>query len=187
MSPQRAVAGLLLGLVLAAGLVALSHAPWRAHPEPDGLLRLSLSARPERIERCRTLSDEELAARPAHMRQPVVCEGAAARYRLEVRRDGTVILDREVTGGGARRDRPVHLLEEFPLSAGSHHLSIALRRLDTPDPAGADTASRVRSTEVLPDELALDTTLTITPHRVVLVTYDPRQQRLLAQTAPRDP
>jgi hypothetical protein len=186
-SPLRAAAGLLLGFGLIAGLVALSHAPWRAHPEPDGLLRLSLSARPERIERCRTLSEADLAARPAHMRQPVVCEGTAARYRLEVRHNGAVILDREVTGGGARRDRPVHLLEEFPLSAGPHHLSFTLRRLDTPDPAGAGTVPRPRSTEVLPAELALDTTVTVAPHRVVLVTYDPRQQRLLALTAPRDP
>lgn len=181
------VVALGAGLGLVAGVIWLSHAPWEAHPGGDGVLRLSLSARPERIEECRTLTAEELASRPAHMRQATVCEGTSASYRLRVATGDSTLLETEVTGGGARRDRPLHVLREFPLPPGPRHLSVVLARVD-PAPAAppGDTAAG-RSAEVLPASLRLDTTLTLEAHRVVLVTYDPRQQRLLALTAPRAP
>lgn len=177
----------LLGAGVMAGLAAASHAPWRAHPEPDGVLRLNLSARPERLERCRTLSEEELASRPAHMRQPVICDGEAASYRLVVTRDGAPVFDAELTGGGARRDRPIHLLQEFPIPTGAVHLAVALDRIDTPDSVALDTASATRISEALPRALRLDTTVTVAANRVVMVSYDPRQRRLRALTAPNDP
>lgn len=184
--PPRLVAW-LLGAAVMAGLVAASHAPWRAHPEPGGVLRLNLSARPERVERCRTLSEAELASRPAHMRQAEICDGEAARYRLVVTRDGAPVLDEELTGGGARRDRPIHLLREFPIPAATVHLSIALDRIDAVDSVAVDTTTATRIAEALPRALRLDTTVTVTSHRVVMVTYDPRQRRLAALTGPRDP
>lgn len=190
MNRLRQAGALVTGGAIMAAIAMLSHAPWRVHAEPNGALRLSLSARPERFERCRTPTEEELASRPPHMRRPVICEGEAARYHLVVRRNDATILSRELTGGGARRDRPIHFLQEFPLAPGPHHLSISLSRLDSApagDSVAAGTAAVTRSTEVLPAELALDTTLTIAPHRVVLVTYDPRQRQLLALTAPREP
>ncbi|MFN2317066.1 MAG: hypothetical protein ABR551_01045 [Gemmatimonadales bacterium] len=177
----------LLGAAMVAGLVAASHAPWRAHPEPDGVLRLNLSARPERIERCRTLSEAELASRPAHMRQPVICDGEAAGYRLVVSQNGEPVLNEALSGGGARRDRPIHLLREFPIPVGTVQLSITLDRIDAADSVAVDTAAATRIAEALPRALRLDTTVTVASHRVVMVTYDPRQRRLLALTGPRDP
>lgn len=184
--PLRLVAW-LLGVAVVGGLAAASHAPWRAHPTPDGVLRLSLSARPERVERCRTLSEEELASRPAHMRQPVICDGEAASYRLVVARNSARLFDEEVTGGGARRDRPMHLLREFTIPVGTSHLSVSLTRTDTAEPAASNPGAATRSTEGLPRALHLDTTVTVAAHRVVMVTYDPIQRRLLALTAPREP
>lgn len=185
--PRRALAW-LLGVGVMVGLAAASQAPWRAHPALDGVLRLNLSARPERVERCRTLSEEELAGRPAHMRQPVLCDGEAASYRLVVTRDGAPVLSEELTGGGARRDRPIHLLREFPIQAGTAHLSITLNRIDAADEGVApDTAAAGRIAEALPRALRLDTTVTVASRRVVMVTYDPRQRRLVALTGPRDP
>lgn len=184
--PLRLVAW-LLGVAVMVGLAAASHAPWRAHPERDGVLRLNLSARPERLERCRTLSEEELASRPAHMRQPVICDGESASYRLVVTQDGTPLLDTELTGGGARRDRPIHLLREYPIPAGAVHLSITLDRIDAADAVGPDTTAATRIAEALPRSLHLDTTVTVVPHRVVMVTYEPRQRRLVALTGLRNP
>lgn len=183
----RVLLAWLLGLALVVGIAAASHAPWRAHPAPDGVLRLSLSARPERVERCRTLSAEELASRPAHMRQPVICDGEAATYRLVVARNSAILFDEEVTGGGARGDRPIHVLREFPLPAGPSHLSVSLSRTDTPEPAATESGGTARGTEGLPRTLHLDTTVTVAARRVVMVTYDPIQRRLLALTAPREP
>jgi hypothetical protein len=74
----------------------------------DSLLRLSWSGRPQRIERCRELSDAELAERPAHMRLRPECEARPARYAVRVVVDGrTASLD-TVTGGGLRGDRAIH-------------------------------------------------------------------------------
>lgn len=186
MTANRLLA-LALGVAGVVGIATASQAPWRAHPSPDGAVRLSLSARPERIEQCRTLTEEELAARPAHMRQPVVCEGTSARYRLVLAAGEAVLLDTALTGGGARRDRPLHLLEEFPLPPGTHRLAVTLHRVDTIPPDATVEATPARSAEVLPAELGLETTVTIAARRVVLVTYDPRRQRLVALTAPRTP
>jgi hypothetical protein len=177
----------LLGVTVMVGLAAASHSPWRVHPERDGVLRLNLSARPERLERCRTLSEEELASRPAHMRQPVICDGEAASYRLVVTRDGAPLLDAELTGGGARRDRPIHLLREYLLPAGTVHLAITLDRIDAADSVVVDTAAATRIAEALPRALRLDTTVVVAPRRVVMVTYEPRQRRLVALTGPRNP
>lgn len=184
--PLRVVAW-LLGVAVMVGLAAASHAPWRVHPEREGVLRLNLSARPERLERCRTLSEEELASRPAHMRQPVICDGEAASYRLVVTRDGAPVLDADLTGGGARRDRPIHLLREYPIPAGTVHLSVTLDRIDAADAVVADTAAATRITDALPRTLRLDTTVTVAPHRVVMVSYEPRQRRLVALTGLRNP
>lgn len=200
MSAARPAAPLLFWL-LAAGVMVLmagaSRAPWTADPGTRGWLRVSLSARPDRVERCRALSDEELAARPAHMRQAVVCEGVTARYLLTVHLDGSEILAEAVTGGGARSDRPMHLLREFPLEAGSRHLSVRFALADSlpADPIadssaapGRETAERDRRrNEAVPALLLLDTTITIEAHRVVLLTYDPQLRRLIALSSPRAP
>lgn len=196
MSTARRAPRLAFWLLLAAGTVAmagLSRAPWVADPGTEGVLRLSLSARPDRVESCRALSEEELAARPAHMRQAVVCEGGAARYRLTVDGSAGRLLDEQVTGGGARSDRPMHLLREFPLAAGSHHLSVHFALLDSlPADSGAGTGREAaerdrRRSEAVPAEMRLDTTITIQAQRVVLVAYDPQLRRLVALAAPRAP
>jgi len=207
--PARTAAGLALAALAALAIAAGSRAAWRAHPDPAGLVRVSLSARPERIESCRTLSPEELADVPAHMRQEVVCQGAAARYRLVVDLGGRTVASPLLTGGGARQDRPVHALLEFPVPAGRHHLSVRWDRADSL-PAGATAAagepagpaepelSRERGAreseerdrrrrEAVPARLALDTVVEVAARRVILVTYDPVRRRLLAVAAPRDP
>lgn len=198
-----------IGLVAAAtlALAAISRAPWRAHPEADGAVRVSLSARPDRVESCRTLTAEELAEVPAHMRQQVVCVGTAARYRLTIEVDRRNLADLALTGGGARQDRPIHVLREFPLPAGRHHLSVRMVRTDSipaeagpdaPDPEGERGISRDRDTreseerdrrrrEAMPVRLSLDTILDVMPGRVILVTYDAMQRRILAISSPRDP
>lgn len=200
MSTVRRPTPMLFWLLLAAGMMVmagLSRAPWVVDAGTDGVLRISLSARPDRVETCRALSDEELATRPAHMRQAVVCEGGAARYQLTVASDAAALLDEEVTGGGARSDRPMHLLREFPLAAGSHHLSVRFVLIDSlPPDSAADSATGTgqeaaernrRRSEAVPVEMTLDTTIIIAAQRVVLVTYDPQLRRLIALTSPRAP
>jgi hypothetical protein len=134
----RRILAVLLALAVTAALVALSRAGYATGQGSEALLRLSWSGRPERIERCRALTDEELAERPAHMRQRLECEGSSARYGVRVRTDGRAASLDTVTGGGLRGDRPIHFLGEYPLRPGARAISVEVVRVDAMDAEEAD-------------------------------------------------
>jgi len=202
-----AVARVLGGALAVAAALALSAAsavPVRVHPAPDARLRVAFSARPERVETCRTLGAEELAELPAHMRQSVVCEGSTARYRLDVLRDDTLLASTPVRGGGLRHDRQLYVLRELPMRSGRTTIEVRLTRLDSlptradgrgghPDsddagPGGAADREhgqdreteerRRRMADEVPASLVLRETVTLAPREVLLVTYDQGARRL---------
>lgn len=122
-------------------LALLSAAPFRVNPLPDAHLRVAFSARPERIEHCRILSADELANVPQHMRQAVVCEGKSASYRLEVRRDDSLVSTALVRGGGLRHDRRLYVLRELQVPSGRSTIDVRLVRTDTVPPQPGDARS----------------------------------------------
>lgn len=177
-----------VGLALAVGSLALlaTLSGWRyhAHAGELSLLRVAFSARPERIERCREVSEAELAERPLHMRQRIACVGQSATYRLRVELDSQTITDRALRGGGMRHDRPVSLLLERPVPPGPHLLMVQLERIEAAD---SNTAALIDSTRrsrqpPLPASLGLMESLSFSAGRVVLVTYDIEQRRLVLRT-----
>ncbi len=195
----------VLGALVAAGgtvgMAALSRAPLTAYPSDTPVLRLAWSVRPERIEHCRTLTDEELADVPAHMRQRVQCEGRSAGYRLAVSVDGESRFDTLVTGGGAREDRPVYVLRELDVPAGPHRLEVRFERQSIPgvdsavadDRASRDTlmAGRAvreaeertrRQEEAVPPMMTLESDIEPAPREVLLVTYDIDCRALVLRT-----
>lgn len=147
------------------------------------MVRLAWSARPERIEECRSPTTEELAGRPEHMRQTRVCEGRAATYRLEVRTDGALRIEQEVHGGGWRRDRRLYVFHELPVPPGEVWMDVRFTRVDMPDPSSAPPLR----TEFVPPSLVLEQRLHLEGREVVLVTYDADRRRLLAVRDPRLP
>ena len=197
------VAALAVAVILTAGLAALSRGEWRANREVQGALRLTWSARPERIETCRRLSESELEQLPAHMRQQLVCEGASATYRLRVWRGDSLLDDEVLHGSGLRRDRPMHVLRDYEVPPGTHRLRVEVRRVETPatdtDPGVADTGMSLdrgvreaeerqrRRLEAIPAELLLDEEVVIAPREVVLVTWDADARRLRTVRSPRNP
>jgi hypothetical protein len=209
--PVRLALGLLVALAVTGATVALSRAPYPTGQGSDALLRLSWSGRPERIERCRELTDAELAERPAHMRRRLECEGRSARYAVRVGVDGRAASLDTVTGGGLRGDRAIHMLREYRLEPGARAIAVEVRRIgevdeeveeveaieDEPEAevaAGAvprDRDAREREErrrerqEALPARLTLDTSVVLAPGGVVLVTYDPSGRRLVALTDSR--
>ena len=120
----------LVSVGAAVGLALVSAAPFRVNALPDARLRVAFSARPERIETCRTPSESELANLPAHMRQGVVCEGTTATYRLEVRRDDSLVATALLRGGGLRHDRRLYALREFTVPNGRSTIDVRLARVD---------------------------------------------------------
>lgn len=162
---DRALGALLAGLVM-AGIVAASHAPMAVHDSSSGVLRLAWSVLPERIETCRTQSEEELARLPPHMRQPVVCEGTTASYRLVVERPGAVPIDRVVRGGGLRQDRRLYVFEEIALPPGPAQVRVRFDRIEQGE------AERTSERRFVPPHLALELAIDVRPGLVTLVTFD---------------
>lgn len=180
---------------LVAGVRAVSHVPVELR-HPDGaMLRVALSARPERVERCRTPSEAELADVPQHMRQTVICEGYTAQYQLEVRRNDSLVLSRAVHGGGLRRDRHLYVLEQLPVPPGTSMVEVRLMRMarggdsivvDTAatksdsvqGPTNEDTARQRRREDEVAPSLLLRDSVSFKHGEVVLVTYDRNSRSL---------
>jgi hypothetical protein len=163
------VAAIVVALGVTLALVAGSHVTLRQDAGTEGVLRLAWRARPDRVEDCRPQSEEALARLPAHMRQPMICEGASAAYRLQVHVDGQVILDEQVQGGGLRHDRPIYVFREIRVAQGDRRVAVQFVRL-------AETAQAQPGG--VPPSLALERTLRFAPGRVVLSSYNPEQRTL---------
>jgi len=207
-----------LGVALAAATLMavswISRAPMRLSSGDGAVVRISLGARPERIENCRTQTDEELAKLAPQMRQRVVCEGVTARYLLEVRHDRTVLWSQVVRGGGLRHDRQLYVSRAIPVPAGAGSYRVSLHRVDTVDARAAatppgDTGATIgtpadtgpdlmlgrsvreaearsrRREEVVPATLDLSVEANLETNEVLLFTYDPEQRILKAVRAPR--
>ncbi len=202
-APASPARWLLAGTATAGALLLITRAsavPLPLNAGDSARLRLSWSARPERIEVCRTVSAEELEHLEEHMRQRVECDGRFATYSLRVEADGRRIEETVVRGAGLRHDRPIFLLRDFELPPGSHRVRVTFtRRERTDDDAaafapvvsatgdtgiyagraereGVEHARRARA--AIPARLVLDTLLTFAPHRVTIVTFHPERRAL---------
>lgn len=197
---MRRFAALVASAIVLVLLARASAMPLPYHDGGAARLRLSWSARPERIEVCRALSAEELARREEHMRQRVECDGRFATYLLRVESDERLVSESVIRGAGLRHDRPLYLLRDLDLPAGEHRIRVTFtRREKTDDDAAAfarvtttggdsgifagraereadEHARRARA--AIPAMLVLDTSLTFTPQRVKLITFD-RDRRAL--------
>ena len=196
------IAGVIGGAVALAAIAAGSATPVTLASADAARLRVSWTARPERIETCRRLSDEELAQRSEHMRQRMECEGGFATYAIEVEVDGRRVEESVVTGGGLRNDRPIHYLREFDVAPGAREVEVKLVRReadsardngededdeDDDEDRGISAERTVREREerrrrertALPARVELDTTLTIAGGRVAVVTFDPARQEFV--------
>ena len=187
------VAGVTTAIFL-NGLAWSSAAEIAQRRPGRSVVRLSWSARPERIEVCRTLSAAELAQREEHMRQRVECDGRFATYALRVEADGRVLHESVARGAGLRHDRPLYLLRETDLAPGTHRLVVTFtRREKTDDDAAAfarvaqstadtglfagraerETIERARRAKAaIPARLELDTVIALQPGQVVVLTLD---------------
>lgn len=198
--------GLMVAVLAAATLRVVSSSTTGSESGQPARIRLSLSARPERVERCRDLSDEELAKLPAHMRLRTQCEGYSARYLMTVSVGEEQLSVDTLRGGGLRNDRPLHVFEEHDVVPGERRVVIEVTRVDetgrtAPDTItpSADTPSDTllggraerereersrREAEAMPAHLAIDTTMNLVSGRVILVSFDQLARRLTIRERP---
>jgi len=151
---------LVTSAVLMAALVALSGVGFVVESGDQGRIRLSWKAVGQRVEACRTPSQEELEALPEHMRRSEICEGGLAPFELRVAIDGREVYARTLRAAGAREDRPTTVYEEFPVSPGRHRLAV---RFESTPPAGAVPTSA---------PLTLERDVEIAPREILLVVRD---------------
>lgn len=176
MNLRHLPAMILVTAALAWGLAAGAGAPVASHGADDGVLRLSWSAHPERIETCRERTAEELATRPAHMRQALECEGTAATYRLEVHVDGVLLDSTVVLGSGIRNDRPIFLLRDYAVAPGTHQVRVTFTRREEREESereesGEHDAPARESARSVAPFLELDAAVRFAQGEVALVTY----------------
>lgn len=177
----RLLAATAVAVAIAAGTAALSRAPFAPDRDARAALRISWRARGERMERCRHLTQQELEALPAHMRQPTICEGGGAAYRLRVEVDDTLRIDALVHGSGARGDRPMYVFHEIPIAPGNHELRVEFALNDSASDH-ADEDHVEDNEETVPRELELEERVHLGPRDVALVTYLPERRRLALLT-----
>lgn len=131
----------LSSAVMLLSIAGLSQLRVRTH-EGGAIVRLSWRTEAINVEACRTLSAEELARVPTHMRQPEECTGRRVDYQVVLDIDGTTALTDTVSPAGARRDRPVYVFHDEAVATGTHDVRVVFTAL-VPDDHD-DSANRVR-------------------------------------------
>ena len=193
-------AGAGSALAAMAAVVWAANAPITVHDSNQAMLRVAWSARPERVERCRQQSEDELARLPAHMRQPVVCEGVSAQYRLTVRHEGRIVAEQTVHGGGLRQDRRIYVFHELPIDPGDAAIEVRFDRIDSDasqaldekrdddrrgpgDRDGSQSARAAPQGETVPPHMVFAQRLRVRPREVILVTYAAKDRALVGLQA----
>ncbi len=187
--PVRLTLAAVVALLVTVAIGVLTRVPYPVGDRELAAVRLTWRMAGQAIDDCRTLSEEELAELPAHMRQAEVCETYVPPYRLRVQVDGELIEDILVLAGGAREDRPIYVYSELRVAPGPHELSVVFEQemqqhdaaqpqgAATDDPAAADPAAATDDPAAA-DRLELHQTVDLVPGQVALVTYD-REARAL--------
>lgn len=109
----------LLFSVLLVFVISLASHVWVGKEAEHSVLRLSWSLVGEMTTV--KLTEEELLARPVHMRPgDGVLESQPVPYHLRLVIDGEVVQDRVVKPAGLRGDRPMYVYQELPIDSGEH-------------------------------------------------------------------
>jgi hypothetical protein len=177
MTLLRRIVGIAVAAGLTLGVGALSNTSVPVGTSDSAMVRLAWRATPARIRHCRTLTPEELAKIPAHMRRTEECQETTLPYRLTIRYDSATPLELTIHAAGAREDRPMYVFHESRLAPGPRALSIRFQR----DPAPEGVAPPVSQTPAL---LTLDTVVVLQKRQIALVTYDADRRRLVLEASP---
>lgn len=164
---RAAFTAALLGAVVVLGQLPFGSAGG------DAVLRVALRTVQAKVEVCRDLSAEELAALPAHMRRPRDCRELAPDYQLSVRVGDRPLLDERVRPGGLRGDRPLIVDRQLAVAPGRSRLEVRL----TPAVDERLRGELDAAAERLPS-YTLDRQAEFTADRVTLVVLDDANGRL---------
>lgn len=175
------VLGVTTAVILTVVIGALSQVPYEPDRRDDAVIRLAWRVRGTRVEECRRLTEEELARKPAHMRQEVECDGRILPYRLLVSIDDSTVVDRVVRPAGAREDRPLYVFHEQTVLPGEREVTVRFELEREAEPRTASDTTRASTADDTPSVLELNVRLALGPKEVALVTYDGEQRQLVVK------
>jgi len=115
----------------------LSIAP-AYHPVDENLaqIKLSFAHGASRVEDCRKLTSEEIAALPANERRPNTCSRQRNPIYVQFAVDGKLVYEARLEPTGLSGDGPARTYEKFLVPAGTHEITARLR--DTARKTGYD-------------------------------------------------
>jgi hypothetical protein len=129
----RALAAAALVFGLSAALYLGSELGYASPTSAASTLVISFKHPGRTEEACRTLTEQERAALPVHMRTDRVCERRRADVRLRVLLDGREALQRTYPPHGPWGDGSSIAIERLEVSPGRHRIDVSLG--DTVDPS----------------------------------------------------
>lgn len=180
--PMRRGAGVVVAVAVTVLVGALSRVPYSADAGAGATLRLAWRVVSVRVQVCRHRSPEELAGLPAHMREDEVCERQVLPYRLRLVVDDRLVADDVIHAGGARQDRPLFVFHQLALEPGTHRVTVRFDRQGiAPVEPPEEHLEEHGDAGVSPPALTLDTTVSVSPREVLLVTYDSDARRLVVR------
>ena len=168
---SRWLSGGVVSVAVAVVTIVFSQWPVQS-PSDEAMVRLSWRTEPVRVETCRTLTEEELAEIPQHMRRAEECDGYYAEYELSVHVDGASALVDTIAPAGMRGDRPVYVLWEQPVEAGTRRVDVRFTALV---PEDFDAGGR-------PTRLEWSGETRLAAREVALITVDPAGSTLVLRT-----
>jgi hypothetical protein len=122
------IAGQIVLYALFAATIGFfsSHPRYRHLAHDQALLKLSFSHPGQLVSECRRRTQEELAALPPNMRNPLDCPRERSPVTVQLTLDGSILAQREIPPAGLSRDGASTIYARFPVPAGRHHLSVQL-------------------------------------------------------------
>lgn len=130
---RQLVFGVATAAVLSSIVLIGSDLPYKTPPGPPAELVVSFRHSGASGEACRTLTEAELAALPAHMRRTEVCERGRAAVRLRVAVNGEVVHEDRYEARGLSGDGPSIALEKLPLEPGEHDVEVFIGETGDPE------------------------------------------------------
>lgn len=131
-TPRALATTAMLVFTLGGATVATSDLVYAGPPATGPELIVSFKHPGRTSENCRTVTSEENARVPPHMRRDRICERKRAPVRLRVRIDGTTVMVKSFPPRGIHGDEASVALERIPVSAGPHQVTVEIG--DGPDP-----------------------------------------------------
>ncbi len=114
---------IFITFLIFAGISYLSAFP-TGHEINNGAIALSWKMPRQSIKNCRTLTNEELAKLPMHMRTSQKCDETQVPYHLVLKQNGKVLIDKMITSHGVKSDRPIYVNENINIDIGKYEFEL---------------------------------------------------------------